>query len=229
MPSSIAPACWAPSSGSTIARRTTCPVPSSDISDRASTSSWIRSAPRRWQQSLKALRPGGRLVTCGATGGPEVEIDLRRLFWFQWSLLGSTMGTSREFAEIVAIGDAGQLRPAGRRCLSADRRSRCLSPPRRRRTVWKTRARGDSVNELVDRLRRPACSSCGRCSRRSSRPRSSCWSATSSPGRSRSGPIARSSASTSTRSPRPAACAKRSIAPAAASIRCTPSASCSSG
>ncbi|HEY8062847.1 MAG TPA: zinc-binding dehydrogenase [Gemmatimonadales bacterium] len=63
-----------------------------------------------WQQSLKALRPGGRLVTCGATGGPGVELDLRRLFWFQWSLLGSTMGTSSEFAQIVAIGDAGQLR-----------------------------------------------------------------------------------------------------------------------
>ena len=63
-----------------------------------------------WQQSLKALRPGGRLVTCGATGGPGVEVDLRRLFWFQWSLLGSTMGTSSEFAQIVAIGDAGQLR-----------------------------------------------------------------------------------------------------------------------
>jgi NADPH:quinone reductase-like Zn-dependent oxidoreductase len=64
-----------------------------------------------WPHSLKALRPGGRLVTCGATGGPGVELDLRRLFWFQWSLLGSTMGTSREFAEIVAIGEAGQLRP----------------------------------------------------------------------------------------------------------------------
>ncbi|MGH7524544.1 MAG: zinc-binding dehydrogenase [Gemmatimonadales bacterium] len=64
-----------------------------------------------WQHSLRALRPGGRLVTCGATGGPAVEIDLRRLFWFQWSLLGSTMGTSREFAAIVALGETGVLRP----------------------------------------------------------------------------------------------------------------------
>ena len=64
-----------------------------------------------WQHSLRAMRPGGRLVTCGATGGPGVELDLRRLFWFQWSLLGSTMGTSAEFAQIVAIGDAGGLRP----------------------------------------------------------------------------------------------------------------------
>ncbi len=64
-----------------------------------------------WQRSLKAMRPGGRFVTCGATGGPMVDLDLRRLFWWQWSLLGSTMGTSREFAEIVALGAAGSLRP----------------------------------------------------------------------------------------------------------------------
>lgn len=64
-----------------------------------------------WPQSLRAIRPGGRLVTCGATGGRYVDLDLRRLFWFQWSLLGSTMGTTAEFAEIVALGDAGHLRP----------------------------------------------------------------------------------------------------------------------
>lgn len=64
-----------------------------------------------WPQSLRSLRPGGRLVSCGATGGRYVDLDLRRLFWFQWSLLGSTMGTSTEFAEIVALGDQGMLRP----------------------------------------------------------------------------------------------------------------------
>jgi len=64
-----------------------------------------------WARSLRALRPGGRLVTCGATTGHAVELDLRRLFWFQWSLLGSTMGTPREFAEVVARGEEGLLRP----------------------------------------------------------------------------------------------------------------------
>lgn len=64
-----------------------------------------------WARSLKALRPGGRLVTCGATAGHDVALDLRRLFWFQWSLLGSTMGTPREFAEVVVLGEAGLLRP----------------------------------------------------------------------------------------------------------------------
>lgn len=64
-----------------------------------------------WERSFRAIRPGGRFVTCGATTGHDVALDLRRLFWFQWSILGSTMGTPREFAEIVALGEAGYLRP----------------------------------------------------------------------------------------------------------------------
>ena len=40
-----------------------------------------------------------------------MALDLRRLFWFQWSLLGSTMGTSSEFAAVVAHGNAGRFRP----------------------------------------------------------------------------------------------------------------------
>ncbi len=66
---------------------------------------------KTWEASLKALCPGGRLVSCGATSGPEVGLDIRRLFWFQWSLLGSTMGTRREFAEVMAEIRAGRLWP----------------------------------------------------------------------------------------------------------------------
>ena len=64
-----------------------------------------------WDASLKSLRPGGRLVTCGATSGPDVGLDIRRLFWFQWSLLGSTMGSLAEFAEVMALARAGKLWP----------------------------------------------------------------------------------------------------------------------
>ena len=64
-----------------------------------------------WDASLRSLRPGGRLVTCGATSGPEVGLDIRRLFWFQWSLLGSTMGSHAEFAEVMALARAGKLWP----------------------------------------------------------------------------------------------------------------------
>lgn len=64
-----------------------------------------------WDQSLRALARGGRLVTCGATTGAIVTIDLRRLFWHQWSLLGSTMGNAAEYQEVVRLLGAGELRP----------------------------------------------------------------------------------------------------------------------
>jgi len=63
-----------------------------------------------WGQSLLALGRRGRLVTCGATSGPLVETDVRRLFWNQWSILGSTMGNDAEFDAIVAELRAGRLR-----------------------------------------------------------------------------------------------------------------------
>src|SRR5262249_3637821 len=47
--------------------------------------------------------PGGRIAFYGATQGNPPEIDLRRLFWKQLSLLGSTMGSPAEFAEMVAF------------------------------------------------------------------------------------------------------------------------------
>ena len=64
-----------------------------------------------WDDSLRCLRRGGRLVICGATSGPQVGLDLRRLFWHQWSILGSTMGNAAEYAEIVRRLGNGALRP----------------------------------------------------------------------------------------------------------------------
>ena len=66
---------------------------------------------KTWGSTLRALKRGGRLVTCGATSGPRVELDLRRLFWHQWSLLGSTMGSRREYREIVRLAGQGRLWP----------------------------------------------------------------------------------------------------------------------
>jgi NADPH:quinone reductase-like Zn-dependent oxidoreductase len=64
-----------------------------------------------WSQSLLALGRRGRLVTCGGTSGPMVETDVRRMFWNQWSLLGSTMGNDAEFEAITNELRAGRLLP----------------------------------------------------------------------------------------------------------------------
>jgi len=64
-----------------------------------------------WNQSLRALGRRGRLVTCGATSGPIVETDVRRLFWNQWTISGSTMGNDTEFDAVTNELRAGRLLP----------------------------------------------------------------------------------------------------------------------
>ena len=64
-----------------------------------------------WARSLLALGKRGRLVTCGATSGPMVETDVRRLFWNQWSILGSTMGNDRELDQMLGAFERGHLAP----------------------------------------------------------------------------------------------------------------------
>ncbi|MBM4192762.1 MAG: zinc-binding dehydrogenase [Gemmatimonadetes bacterium] len=62
-----------------------------------------------WPTSLGALGRRGRLVTCGGTTGPTVETDVRRMFWNQWTLMGSTMGSESEFAAVIGELNAGRL------------------------------------------------------------------------------------------------------------------------
>lgn len=64
-----------------------------------------------WPESVRSLRPGGTLVTCGATSGPEGSIDLRVLFTRQLNLLGSFMGNMGEFHEVMKHVFAGRLKP----------------------------------------------------------------------------------------------------------------------
>jgi NADPH:quinone reductase-like Zn-dependent oxidoreductase len=64
-----------------------------------------------WQSSLGALGRAGRLVTCGGTSGAIVETDVRRLFWNQWTIMGSTMGNDSEFAAVVREFNEGRLQP----------------------------------------------------------------------------------------------------------------------
>ncbi|WP_409179995.1 zinc-binding dehydrogenase [Amycolatopsis sp. VS8301801F10] len=60
---------------------------------------------------LSVLRSGGRLVTLGATTGPDVELSLRELFFRQISLLGTSMGSAREFSQMVELVAEHRVRP----------------------------------------------------------------------------------------------------------------------
>jgi NADPH:quinone reductase-like Zn-dependent oxidoreductase len=70
-----------------------------------------------WNESLRALRPGGCLVTCGATSGHKVELNLRVLFYKQFSLLGSTMGSMGEMELAWRHFLDGRVRPVIHECL----------------------------------------------------------------------------------------------------------------
>ncbi len=64
-----------------------------------------------WQESMKSMKPGGRLVTCGATTGPEASFDIRVLFAKQLSFLGSYMGYMGELHEVLKHVFSGRLKP----------------------------------------------------------------------------------------------------------------------
>jgi zinc-binding alcohol dehydrogenase/oxidoreductase len=60
---------------------------------------------------LKIIKPGGRLVTYGATTGAVKELPIRMIFWKQASILGSTMGSPAEFREMLKWFESGDLKP----------------------------------------------------------------------------------------------------------------------
>jgi NADPH:quinone reductase-like Zn-dependent oxidoreductase len=64
-----------------------------------------------WDESMKCLKTGGTVVTCGATSGPSVGVDLRHLFARQLRILGSYMGTMGELHEVLGHVFAGRLKP----------------------------------------------------------------------------------------------------------------------
>lgn len=92
-----------------------------------------------WDDSLRCLKRGGRLVTCGATSGPQVKLDIRRLFWHHWSILGSTMGNAAEYAEIVRRLGQGELRPV------VDR----VFPLARAREAYERLAKGQQLGKVA--------------------------------------------------------------------------------
>ncbi len=92
-----------------------------------------------WEASLRAIARGGRLVTCGGTSGSFVQTDVRRLFWHQYTILGSTMGNHAEFAAALVHFGAGRLKPV------VDR----LYPLGEARAAFERMAKGEQFGKLV--------------------------------------------------------------------------------
>jgi NADPH:quinone reductase-like Zn-dependent oxidoreductase len=67
--------------------------------------------PPVFEAALKSLKAGGRLVTCGSTTGPIVELDMRYVFSRQLQILGSKMGSQAEMRQVARLVAAGRLKP----------------------------------------------------------------------------------------------------------------------
>jgi NADPH:quinone reductase-like Zn-dependent oxidoreductase len=70
-----------------------------------------------WGHSVRALKPGGRIVICGATTGSMPPAELARIFFLQLSVVGSTMGTKAELAALMSFLTSSGLRPTVDRVL----------------------------------------------------------------------------------------------------------------
>ncbi|HMO35969.1 MAG TPA: zinc-binding dehydrogenase, partial [Gemmatales bacterium] len=64
-----------------------------------------------WQHAMRSMAIGGRLVTCGATTGPKVEIDLRFFFSRQYSLIGAHMGSRADLLRLMELFERRVFRP----------------------------------------------------------------------------------------------------------------------
>ncbi len=64
-----------------------------------------------WEHSMKSLRPGGTIVVAGATSGHSAVSDLRRVFFLQLKVIGSTMGTRDELVALLALIDTAGIKP----------------------------------------------------------------------------------------------------------------------
>ena len=64
----------------------------------------------RWSESVRALRPGGRLVVLGANAAETADMDIRSFYFGQFDLLGTTMGSSRDFAGLLNMIDRCAVR-----------------------------------------------------------------------------------------------------------------------
>ncbi|MBI3006007.1 MAG: zinc-binding dehydrogenase [Ignavibacteriales bacterium] len=64
-----------------------------------------------WDECIRSLTKGGKLVTCGATSGYDAVTDLRYVFYKQLQILGSTMGKKGDLVTILKFFEEGKLKP----------------------------------------------------------------------------------------------------------------------
>ncbi|MGH3155642.1 MAG: zinc-binding dehydrogenase [Streptosporangiaceae bacterium] len=73
-----------------------------------------------WKHSLRAVRPGGRIVVAGATSGPAPSADLTRVFFLQLSVVGATMGSRDQLGRLLRFCEQAGVRPLIDRVLPLD-------------------------------------------------------------------------------------------------------------
>lgn len=73
-----------------------------------------------WQQSIDSLAMGGRMVICGATSGPDPDIDIRSVYQRHRRIIGAPMGNRQDFRDVYRLITAGELEPQIDRIVSLD-------------------------------------------------------------------------------------------------------------
>ncbi|WP_424017925.1 zinc-binding dehydrogenase [Halorientalis pallida] len=97
-----------------------------------------------WNKSLASLAKGGRIVTCGATTGPNPETDVNRIFWNQLEVIGSTMGTPGEVDDVLELVWEGEFEPRVRDTLPMSETARAHEMLQEREGFGKVVVRPDS-------------------------------------------------------------------------------------
>jgi NADPH:quinone reductase-like Zn-dependent oxidoreductase len=92
-----------------------------------------------WAHSVRSLRPGGRIVICGATSGDASPAELRRVFFTQLSVIGSTMGTRDQLGRLARFCEQADARPLVDRVL----------PLRHARNGFEAMITGDLFGKIV--------------------------------------------------------------------------------
>ncbi|MFW5974223.1 MAG: zinc-binding dehydrogenase, partial [Natrialbaceae archaeon] len=98
-----------------------------------------------WQDSLKSLTKGGRVVTCGATTGGRPETDLNRIFWNQLEVIGSTMATPSQATDVLELVWEGEFEPRIRDVLPMSETARAHEMLEEREGFGKVVVKPDSL------------------------------------------------------------------------------------